>query len=363
MAVRPRPLPPRRPDPPIHLPPPTAAVCLPEASSTVPPMDPQIEPSRRSSPRTAPRRVVGPWQLGQRLARSQQSAVYRARPADGSSHAPYEYLVKLLPETLRGDGAALARFRREVCVGGKVDHPHLVPVVDAELEQPPLFLVMPRLAGTTVRELLVAAGRIDWPTACWMGRQTAQALGHLHELGWLHGDVKPDNLLVADDGHLTLLDLGMLQPLGGLRIDGPVVRDDEGDRKGASADETSPWDECARRASLQGTLAYLAPEQILRAGVPTRASDLFSLGMTLYEMIAGRHPLADLRDAELIRAQLYEPVADVRDYEPSVPESLADLIAQLLAKHPLRRPSDAHVVTRHLVEVEIRALQKRRASA
>lgn len=326
--------------------------------------------------------VLGDWQLVRPLAQSQHGLVYEACPVGSAEDEPCEYVVKLLPDSSADDARSLAMFRREVCVGGKVDHEHLVPVVDARLGEPqgydkedhasgvndreaaaadsqPCYLVMPRVAGITLEEQLSSPERLGWDQACWIVRQIGQALSWLHGEGWLHADVKPSNVVVAHDGHVTLLDLGFLQPLHTLRSHDSVVHGAAMSSHSSMASGIS----AAGSSCLIGTLKYIAPEMLTRVGHVTAASDIYSLGILFYELLVGRHPFAGALESQLVRLHMETVPTDVRVFDPTLPESLAELVAAMIAKDSLRRPATADEIVHSLVRLEIAALTQTRVSA
>jgi len=311
---------------------------------------------------------VGDWELVQFLADSEQSEVFAARPRGDGTHTVCEYVVKVLRETLADDPAAVARFHREVCAGGKVNHKHLMPVVEAHLaaatDEIPSYLVMPLVAGSTLDRTLLAERALGWGQACWFARQTAQALGYLHAEGWLHADVKPANILVSADGHVTLLDLGFLQPLAETRL----PRD-----RATSQSGLAPQDGPAPAAVL-GTLKYVAPEMLVRTTGVTAASDIYSLGVVLFESLAGSHPFAEACEEQamlrwedvqsrLVEAHRATVPVDVRQFAPAVPVELAELVQAMLAKDPLRRPANMSQVVGQLTSLEFAALRQSRVCA
>jgi serine/threonine-protein kinase len=260
------------------------------------------------------------------------ATIYRARPADGGE-APSHYAVKLLSEEWRGNALAVSFFRREAAVGRRVSHPHLVSVLSAQVAQPPLYLVMPLLEGCTVEERLKSLEQFSLPHALWIARQTAEALEALHRAGYLHGDIKPGNVMVSPEGHATLLDLGFARELSetGSVLDRPVV----------------------------GTINYLAPELLTSTTRADERSDLYSLGVMLYEMLAGRPPIVAGSLEELADRQQRTEPPDIRSRAPHVPAEVAIVVRSLLSRDPFRRPRRALELVGRLMALEIGTLAER----
>lgn len=270
---------------------------------------------------------MGPWQLVRQLGDGQLTRVYLARPLDTPEAAP-TYAVKALRKEWWHDPAAIELVRREAAVGRQVSHPHVVPVLSAQVTQPPFYLVMPRLAGETVADKLAEDRLPALPQALWIARQAAEAMEAIHrQAGMIHGDIKPSNLQVAPDGHTTLIDLGLSQ----------------------TETEARSW---ASRP-VMGTLHYMAPERITSACSADVRSDLYSLGVTLYQMLAGKLPFDAEVPAELIAMHRQAKPPCLRDVRPGVPKRVASLVHRLLAKDPMRRPESPRAVADELVRLEI----------
>jgi serine/threonine protein kinase len=278
-----------------------------------------------------PTRTLGDWRLLDEIGRGAWTRVYLARPADARRARSGCYVVKTLDASWDGDPLALAALRREALVGMTVTHPHLVSILAAHVHEPPHYLVAPFLPGVTLAERL-RGGRLAIRAAVWIARQVASALGALHAAAWLHRDVKPANVIVSPTGHATLIDLGFCQQ----RDRGPALDD----------------------RPIAGTFDYLAPEAFTPGMACSAATDLYGLGAMLYEMLAG-HPPFDGRSAgelaEKHRRATPPPIGEVR---AGVPGQLADLVRELLAKQPVRRPSSAQDVADRLVRIEIATLAK-----
>ncbi|QDU90563.1 Serine/threonine-protein kinase PrkC [Pirellulimonas nuda] len=268
---------------------------------------------------------LGPWRLVRLMGEGALNRVYLAEHEDAPGAACYA--IKTLKKEWWNDTGAIELQRREALVGRKVSHPNLLPVLAAHVAAPPFYVVTPRIVGQSLQALL-QGGRPRLPQALWIARQAAEALAALHQqTGMIHGDVKPSNVLVGPDGHATLLDLGFCQ----------------------SANETRAWS--AR--PVMGTLSYIAPERVTSACGADARSDLYSLGVMLYEMIAGRLPLEADEPARLIEMHRQAKPECIRSVRPDLPKPVASLVHRLLAKEALRRPDSAAAVARELVRLEI----------
>ncbi len=280
--------------------------------------------------RQPPRKVLGrlgPWQLLRTLGEGSMTRVYLARPAD-AEHAAASYAVKSLKKDWWSEPAAIEMQRREAWVGQRVSCPHLAPVLSAGISAPPYYTVTPKLDGQTAAELLASGQKPALPVALWIARQAAQALASLQKsVGMIHSDVKPANLMVTPDGHTTLLDLGFCQ----------------------SPEETASWSD----RPVLGTLRYMAPERFTSATLIDTRSDLYSLGATLYELIAGRPPHAGDTPAALVQQHRVERPECIRSAAPDTPKAVASLVHRLMAKDPMRRPATPREVADELAPLEI----------
>ncbi len=273
---------------------------------------------------------AGSWRLEGLLGEGTFTRVFLARPSRGAANRPAAYALKMLRPQYQDRPEFVALLRREATVGRAVVHPHLVAILATQILEPPYFVVMPRLAGRSLASRLGSEQILNVPQALWIARQTAEALGALHRRGFLHGDVKPSNLFVAPTGHVTLLDLSFARSF---------------DEPGSAADRP-----------VLGTVSYLAPEQVVSAMRSDQRSDIYSLGAMLYEMLTGRLPLVANDIAELVRLQREQRPRALRALRPDAPAPLANLVRQMLAKEPLRRPASMEEVIQRLVAMEIATL-------
>lgn len=270
---------------------------------------------------------VGSWLLVRLAAQGTLAEVYQARPVTAPVDQAPAYALKLLREEWREDPRAVALLHREALVGRTVCHPHVVSILATGLTRPPHYLVMPWLEGATLETRLAAGRRFDLPVALWIARQVAEGLEGLHLAGWMHGDVKPANIHLSPQGHVTLLDLGFAR---------------------RSGDADAAADRC-----VMGTCAYLAPEQVTVGLSPDIRSDLYSLGVVMFELLAGRRPFLADTMAELIAAHKEMPPPDLGLLTPRVPGGIARLVLAMLSKDPVRRPQTPRILIDQLAAWEI----------
>jgi eukaryotic-like serine/threonine-protein kinase len=244
--------------------------------------------------------------------------------------------VKLLRPEWEDQPTGVKLIRREARAGLAVRHPHLVRYTDAQVFVPPFFLVMELLGGESLRARLRRDYRLDLATTLWVMRQTAEALTALHTAGFVHGDVKPDNIRLVEDGTAVLIDLGFAH------------------RPGEN-------EELLRAGYVLGTADYLAPELCRPEPEGDQTSDVFSLGVMLFEMLTGRLPYPPGTLGETFRRHGCDPPADVQRYAGRLPRELVQLLGRMLSRRPEDRPR-ASAAVRQLIALEIASLGKRRSA-
>ncbi|WP_437720595.1 serine/threonine-protein kinase [Sorangium sp. So ce861] len=249
--------------------------------------------------------------------------------------------IKIIHRGLAGEARYAERFLRETKLVARVAHPGLVRLYDAgRAADGRLFMVMERVFGVSLREMLAGGARLDVVRALHCAIQIADALSTAHEAELVHRDVKPENILVSDGVRARLLDFGVAKDarVPGLTGQGSVV----------------------------GTLRYMAPEQIAGRAVDGRA-DLYALGVVLYEMLAGTHPYAVLDEAsgigetEILAAHVHLAATPLPEVLPACPEALWRAVATCLAKRPEERFARAAELAAALREVAQTVVPEERA--
>ncbi len=224
--------------------------------------------------------------------------------------------IKVIAERLAGDAQSTARFEREAKTVAALSHPNILAIHDFGREQDLVYAVMELLEGQTLRQHLLEQP-VGWREAVTIAISVAEGLSAAHAKGIVHRDLKPENIFLTADGQVKILDFGLAS------LTGPEVPDDK------SQDETK-----SVTNSIAGTLEYMSPEQ-LRGDPASPASDLFSFGCVLYEMIAGRRPFSSPTGGETVAAILRDEPAPYATGEH--PQELDRLMARCLAKKPAER--------------------------
>jgi len=224
--------------------------------------------------------------------------------------------VKLLKPSLAADPVVAERFRREAVAVAQLSHPNIVAVYDAIEDTTGstrrLAVVMQLVNGKSLRQLLDEQRRLSADLTIHIGTCVAAALDAAHRAGLVHRDVKPGNILITPDGRVLLTDFGIAKGLG------------------------ANGDDLTSANVMMGTAKYLSPEQVRGKKLDGRA-DLYSLGLVLYECLAGRVPFLGETDTDTALARLNRDPTDLARLRPTLPYGLAELIHRLLARRPMDR--------------------------
>jgi serine/threonine protein kinase/tetratricopeptide (TPR) repeat protein len=229
-------------------------------------------------------------------------------------------VVKVLSPDLAA-GVSAERFKREILLTARLQHPHIVPVLSAGETNGLPFYTMPFVEGESLRVRLVRTGAMPVGDVVRIIRDVARALDFAHERGVVHRDIKPENILLAGES-ATVSDFGISKALDAARSPGQTQN-------------------LTEVGFAVGTPQYMAPEQIAADPDVDNRADLYSLGCVAYELLVGEPPFAGLGPTELLRAHLIQNPPLVGDRRGDVPEVLSNLIARCLAKDPANRPPNA----------------------
>lgn len=238
--------------------------------------------------------------------------------------------VKLLKPTLATDPVVAERFRREAVAVAQLSHPNIVAVYDALEEQGRQAVVMQLVNGKSLRQLLDEQKRLSPDLTMHIGSCVASALDAAHNAGLVHRDVKPGNILITADGRVLLTDFGIAKGL-----------------------ESAPGDDLTSDNIMMGTAKYLSPEQVRGRRLDGRA-DLYSLGLVLYECLAGRVPFLGQNDADTALARLQRDPTDISRLRPTLPSGLPELVHRLLARKPEQRYASGAAVRAAIVDIQSR---------
>jgi serine/threonine protein kinase len=234
--------------------------------------------------------------------------------------------IKVLEQSLTVDPKAVERFRREAVTAANLEHPSIVRVYDVQQQGNIHFITMRFVQGTTLRDILRDNGSLPLPAALNIIKPVAAALHYAHRNGVIHRDVKPGNILVEPDGTVLLTDFGIARAMDNAQASLTAV------------------------GLVMGTADYLAPEQI--AGRPAEArSDLYSLGVVLYEILTGVTPFGGENTAAILYRQVHDQPSPVRSINPRLPAEMQPIIDRALAKNPSSRYADPLDLARDLEEL------------
>ncbi len=266
--------------------------------------------------------ILGPYQILAPIGRGGTGTVFLARDGrDGELVA-----LKVLPRS-GAEERQRARFRREMALNQKVDHPHIATTYAAGKIGGIYFIAMEYIPGKSLQRLVHAQGPLDVPRAARLACEVAAGLEHAHERGLIHRDLKPSNIMVTPHDHAKVLDLG-LALVEGEDVDDVTVVGGKG--------------------YIVGTMDYIAPEQTADAAAVDRRADIYSLGCTLYFAVTGRPPFPGGTPKEKIYRQRREEPESLVDLKPSLPLGFAVLVRRMMAKDPADRPQTAAHVVRDL---------------
>jgi serine/threonine-protein kinase len=255
-------------------------------------------------PNQAPRVFSGRYELDHLIARGGMAEVYRAR--DRLLDRPVALKV-LFPE-LSVDRSFVERFRREAQAAANLSHPNIVPVFDWGEDAGTYFIVMEFVDGRPLSSILKTAGPLSAERAADIGSHVAAALGFAHKHGVIHRDVKPGNVLITDEGQVKVTDFGIARAI-------------------------NTEESLTQTGAVMGTATYFSPEQAEGMGVDA-SSDIYSLGVVLFEMVTGRPPFLGDTPVAVASKHVRDHPPAPRELNPSIPPEFEAIILKSMAKNP-----------------------------
>lgn len=245
------------------------------------------------------------YTIQEEIGRGGMSRVYRAQ----QSGLGRDVALKVLLPEITGDEVSVARFLREARAAAKLDHPNIVPIYDTGQADGSYFIAMKLIEGKTLRALL-GEREVDVPEVGGYLTQVASALDYAHERGIVHRDIKPENIMVEPGGKVILTDFGIANLIDEMSV--------------------------TTTGAVIGTPVYMAPEQ-LRGEPATPRSDIYALGVLVYELLSGASPFAGRTPYAVMLAQIDEQPKPVQQRRADVPAAAAVAVDRALAKDPAQR--------------------------
>jgi len=250
--------------------------------------------------------------------------------------------IKFLPTELASDPVAFERLQREARAASSLDHPNICSIYELGEHEGQPFIVMQLLEGQTLRDWIQNSAQEKPALRIWqlldVGIQIASGLNAAHTKGIIHRDIKPANIFVTNTGHAKILDFGVAKFLA----ESAPERADEASGKSTAANPA-----LTRTGASVGTPSYLSPEQARGETVDAR-TDLFSLGLVLYEMATGQRPFAGNTSVEIRNAILTQPATPMHQANPEVPSALEKIIGKALEKDREQRYQSAEALKHDL---------------
>ena len=238
-------------------------------------------------------------------------------------------VVKVLPPEM-ASGVSIERFKREISLAARLQHPHIVPLLSAGETGGLPYFTMPFVEGESLRARLTRGEEISVKDAVHLLREVASALAYAHRKGVMHRDIKPENVLISEQ-HAVVTDFGVAKAI-------------------SAATQTGADDLTAVGVAL-GTPAYMAPEQVAGDPGTDHRADIYAFGVIAYELLAGRAPFAGRSAQALMAAHVLETPETISNRRVGVPTELAALVMRCLEKSPDNRPQSAEDILRKLDDV------------
>lgn len=271
--------------------------------------------------------IDGRYQLLRQVANGGMAAIYEAI----DTRLDRKVAVKIMHSHLAQDDAYVSRFIREAKAAAALSHPNIVAVQDQGWNQngvPAVFLVMELIEGHTLREYLNERGRFEIKDAINYLTPILSALSAAHALGIVHRDVKPENIMISNEGRVKVADFGLAR----------------GELIGSTM--------TAESSVILGSVSYLSPEQVQR-GIADSRSDVYAAGIVAYEMLIGEKPFTADSPIQIAYMHVNEQIPRLRSKRQEIPQELDELIARATAKNPDDRPRTASEFLDELAQIQV----------
>ena len=254
--------------------------------------------------------IIGKYKLVEKLGEGGMGEVYRGV----NMMVEREVAIKFLRPELAGQPQVVERFRSEAVTLAKLNHPNIATLYDFDRQGDSFIMVLEFVRGVTLDDVLQKRGAIPVDQAVPIFCQVLDGIQHAHDFGIIHRDIKPANMMLTEKGTLKVLDFGIARILGTARM--------------------------TRQGNIIGTIEYMSPEQV-RGMETDERSDIYSLGMLLYEMLTGRCPFEIQNEFELMKAQIEQFPMPPRQLNPAIPEVVEQAIWRSIQKDPAQRFQNA----------------------
>ena len=277
---------------------------------------------------------IGPFEIEKELGSGAMGTVWKARFRKSETKV-IPVALKMVALGLTGNENAMARFEREANILKQLNHPHIVKLYATGTYRKTPFIAMEYIDGEALDRVLARRGKLGWEEIVGYGKQLAEALQYAHDKGIIHRDLKPSNLMISRDGVLKLTDFGIAKDTDVTALTGAN--------------------------STIGTAAYMSPEQCKGDRNLSNKSDLYSLGIVLFELLTGRKPFTAETTVDMFLKHVNEKPPRIGKMVNELPPKFESLILQLLEKDKDNRPIDAAWVARLLTEIEEDAFARKSA--
>ncbi len=263
---------------------------------------------------------LGSYEVLEEIGSGGMASVYRARQAS----VDRDVAIKVLHKSVDGKDESILRFQREARLIARLEHPHILPVYDFDGSHNPPYIVMRYLSGGTLKEV-ISRGQLPFDEVGFLMRQLGAALDYAHRQGVIHRDIKPSNIMIDRDGNTFVTDFGIARMAGG-------------------TDST-----ITQAGALVGTPEYMSPEQLMGNDEIDHRTDIYALGVMLFQMLTGKLPFPAEPITALIFHHLQSPVPSASALNETLPTAIDEIIARAMAKDARQRYETAGELARDVV--------------